>query len=105
MRALSVYPEWAKRICSGEKTLEIRSRRTHHRGELLICATKPEGCTVCIVQVVGCRPFMPQDSAAACIPWAPNLWAWELSSAIPVERRAIRGRQGMFHLDWSPAGS
>src|SRR4051812_27857681 len=66
MRAISVKPQWADLIASGKKTLEIRSRRTLHRGPLLICATKPGGVARCVVNVTDCRPFLPQDAIAAC---------------------------------------
>lgn len=38
MRALTVRQPFASLIVYGNKTLEIRSRRTNHRGQLLICA-------------------------------------------------------------------
>jgi hypothetical protein len=99
MIALSVKPKWAELIASRRKTLEIRSRRTRHRGPLLICSTRPEGIARCIVNVVGCRPFAPQDAQAACVPWAPGLWAWELAEAQPTPPLRVRGQQGMFHVD------
>lgn len=38
MKALTVKRPWAWAIVSGQKDIENRSRRTHHRGELLIHA-------------------------------------------------------------------
>ena len=38
VRALTVRQPFAGLIAYGNKTLEIRSRRTNHRGQLLICA-------------------------------------------------------------------
>jgi hypothetical protein len=38
IRALTVRQPFASLIVYGNKTLEIRSRRTNHRGQLLICA-------------------------------------------------------------------
>ena len=38
MKALTVRQPHAQLILLGEKTLELRSWRTHYRGPLLICA-------------------------------------------------------------------
>ena len=46
MRALSVRAPWAGLIATGTKTLEVRSRRTHYRGELLICESGGGGAVV-----------------------------------------------------------
>lgn len=40
MKALSVKSPHAQRIALGQKTLEIRSKRTHYRGDLLICVSQ-----------------------------------------------------------------
>ena len=65
MRALSVRAPWAGLIATGTKTLEVRSRRTHYRGELLICESGGGGAVV-VVELVGCRPFVEADDAASC---------------------------------------
>lgn len=99
MKALSVKPRWAALIAAGTKTLEIRSRRTHHRGPLLICATQPDGIAKCVVEVTDCRPFEPEDADAACVPWSPGLWAWQLANPRGVAPLPVRGQQGIFHVD------
>lgn len=96
MKALSVKPQWAALIASGAKTLELRSRPIKHRGDLLICATKPDGVAVCIVKVVGCRPFVEADEAASASIYRPGLWAWELADVRLVQRVPIRGMLGLF---------
>jgi activating signal cointegrator 1 len=40
MKALCLHQPWASLMAVGAKTIETRSRRTHYRGELAICATK-----------------------------------------------------------------
>lgn len=49
MKALTVRQPWASLIAAGVKTIETRSRRTSHRGPLVIHAglAKPPSCKVC----------------------------------------------------------
>ena len=54
MRALSVRQPWAEQILSGEKDVENRSYLTHHRGPLLIHASKT--MDVRDVEAAGLRP-------------------------------------------------
>lgn len=39
IRALTVRQPWASDIVDGVKTIEVRSRHTHHRGPLVIHAS------------------------------------------------------------------
>ena len=103
--ALSIHQPWANLIATGKKTLETRPRRIHYRGPLAICSTKrsieePRGCVIAIVQVVDCRPFTPQDAAAACCPWRPSAWAWVLADVQQVDPSPVRGQQGIFRIPW-----
>ncbi len=41
MKAINLDQPWAELILSGRKTIELRTRRTSHRGRLGIRATKP----------------------------------------------------------------
>jgi hypothetical protein len=74
---------WAALIAAGEKTIELRSWATRHRGPLLICATKrpnpdnlPAGVAVCTVELVDRRPMRPEDEAASGVAYDPKLFAW-----------------------------
>ncbi len=105
MKALSVRQPWASLIAAGIKTLEIRSKRTRHRGPLLICAsqrpaydTLPCGVAVCIVDVVDARPMRPEDEAASGVAYDPALWAWELAGACEVEPVEVTGRLGFYDV-------
>ncbi len=40
MKALTVQSPFAQLIASGSKTIEVRSRKTSHRGDVLICVGK-----------------------------------------------------------------
>lgn len=110
MKALSVKQPWASLIAAGKKTIEVRSRPCHYRGELLICASRslgrarrdlPRGVAMAIVQVIGCRPMKRADLGAAHLDQMPaGAWAWELAEARAVEPVPIRGRQSFFEVDW-----
>lgn len=90
-------------IASGSKTLEIRSRPTKHRGELLICQSRGGGA-VAIVEVVDCRLFTADDDAASGGVWSRlpethTRWAWELRLVRRVTSDVIKGRLGFFDVD------
>lgn len=40
MKAISLHQPWASMMAIGAKQNETRGRRTHYRGDLLICATR-----------------------------------------------------------------
>lgn len=104
MRAISVYPRWAAAIASGQKSIEVRSWSTKHRGPLLICASNkpagdlPAGCAVCVVDLIDCREYrVPEDDGAACC--EGEGFAWVLSDPRPVEQVAIKGQCKLYHVD------
>lgn len=83
MKALSVQQPWAQLLLNGDKTIEVRSWATKHRGELLICASaapkdvffKPKGsealqlyagAIIGIVNVIDCRLMVEADNDASC---------------------------------------
>lgn len=110
MKALSVKNPHAHRIATGEKTLEIRSRATHHRGSLLICASArpvspagdwrhlPAGVMLCVVDLIDCRPMTPADAKAACIDFIPGHFAWVLSNVRPAKQVPIKGQLSLFNV-------
>ena len=85
-------------IASGRKTLEIRSRRTRHRGELLICQSRGGGA-VAIVEVLGCRAatFADYDACGGLDP--SGQYAWELRLVRRVTSDVIKGRLGLYDVD------
>lgn len=107
MKALTVKQPWASLIAGGKKTLEVRTWQTSHRGPLLICSSKkpilgllPVGVSVCIVEVVGCRPMTVEDEAAACFACFDGAFVWELNNVQPVEHKKIQGKLSIFEVNF-----
>jgi hypothetical protein len=89
-------------IARGEKTIEVRSRRTHYRGELLICASRGGGA-VAIVEVVDCRPLTAADDAASGGVWtkfpkARTHYAWVMRLVQRVKSEPIKGKLSMYDV-------
>lgn len=107
VKALSVQQPWASLIAAGKKTIEVRDKRTSHRGPLLICATKrppvpPFGCMVALVDIVECRPMTEADELAAQCKYTPGQVAWVLDNVRPVPNHPITGNRGLFDRDLPP---
>lgn len=102
------------------KTIETRSRFNKHRGPLVICASKlprlpwpghvpfdPEdrflfGGTVCVTNMIDCRPLVPDDCDAAGFAeltktQCEDRWAWVFDDTRPIEALPIRGKQYLWH--------
>lgn len=100
--SLSVQQPYANWIAEGRKTLEIRSWTTHHRGDLMICASttgkgEPAGVALCVVELIRIRPMELTDEAAACYPLQLGEYAWELTSVRRLrEPFPIKGQQKLF---------
>lgn len=116
MRALSVRQPFAELIASGRKTIEVRSRRTTHRGPLVICAAGAwhklgvalwgalgdRGVAVCRVDVADCRPLTREDLALACLPDDFDIegqFAWVLTNSQRLSPVPVSGKLGLFHVD------
>ena len=101
MTAISVFPRWADMIRRGEKTIELRSWATDHRGPLLICATKNPpgpraGHAVCVVDLIEVRAMEPADAYAACTRYDPRLYSWIFSNIRLITPFPVRGQQRLF---------
>jgi hypothetical protein len=123
MKALSIKQPWAWMIANGQKTIETRTRRTHYRGPLLICASlkadkvwrqwaeaaidglKPSdllyGQAICIADVVDCHPMTKADEDAARHAVYDNAFAWVLANVRRIEPFDVRGQQNFFDVDVS----
>ena len=98
-------------IYHAEKTIEVRSRYTPYRGDLLICSSKkPEipgrlsGVTCGFVElcdVLRVEDFTPADWAATCIPEneRPKTgYGWVMRNPRRVVEMPIKGQLGLYNL-------
>lgn len=97
MYALSVRSPWAEAIASGDKRVENRSKRTHHRGPLAIHRCGPGGAIIAVVDVVDCitaaqaRKRMPEQAHHISGPWC-----WVLSKPRTVTPVPCKGQVGLW---------
>ena len=106
MKALSVHPKWAGLIAKGVKTLEVRSKNCRYRGPLLIVSSLrpahpgvPSGHALCVVDVVGARPMVESDAAAAHVPLVEGHFVWELANVRPLHfPHPVKGSLGLFNV-------
>lgn len=107
MKCLSIRQPWASLIGSGQKTIELRTRRTHYRGPLVICASGrprlgtdypigPLGVSICIVELVDCRPAVPDDASAACVATSEGEFSWVLRLIRSLSAVPVKGQLSMF---------
>ena len=115
IKALSVRQPHADRIARGLKTLELRTRRTHYRGPLLICASShgggdglPRGVAVCVVRMTDCREVgvhspdtLAADAAASCVDLdrRDDYWGYVLTGARKTQPVPVKGRLGFFDVE------
>ncbi len=120
MKALSVQQPFAFEIVSGQKTIEVRTWDTSHRGDLLICSSgKPAfskmemeemeeeyGCTFLYGHALGIacladvRHVRKGDEEKALMDEIdPEAYCWVLENVRPVIPFPVKGRQGLFEVD------
>lgn len=98
-------------IYHAAKTIEVRSRKTNYRGDLLICSSaEPEipgrmsGVTCGFVELYDVKPveeFTPEDWAATCIPEASRPktgYGWLVRHPRRVVEMPIKGQLGVYNL-------
>ncbi len=94
-----------------EKTIEVRSRNTKFRGDLLICSSAkpfslvhPCGVTCGLVELYDVKPvedFTPEDWAATCIPETERPrkgYGWLMRNPRRVVEMPIKGALGFYKL-------
>jgi len=120
MKALSVQQPFAFEILSGQKSIEVRTWDTLHRGDLLICSSgKPAysreemeeledeygcifryGTALCVVRVADVRPMNRGDEERALMDEIdPDSYSWVLEEVRPVVPFPVKGRQGLFEVE------
>ena len=121
-KALSVHQPYADLLTcvvfrdkSGQyhadKTIEVQSRNTNYRGDLLVCASaKPElpgrvaGATCGFVELYDVKrveDFTPEDWAATCIPEKDRPrtgYGWMMRNPRRVVEMPMKGQLGVYNL-------
>lgn len=124
MKAISIKNPYANLIIEGFKPLEIRSRPTKYRGELLICASRASvywadiynpsksltgtiealykygGNAIGIVTLVDCRPMSKEDEVSAFLEYKPELWTYVLENPRRIKPFDVCGNLGLFNVDF-----
>lgn len=100
-------------IWHADKTIEVRSRKTNFRGDVLICASRhPEiagclsGCAVGFVEIYDVKPiaeFTEDDWKATCIPESdrPKFgkgFGWLVRNPRRVVEMPVVGKLGFFDI-------
>lgn len=108
MKAISVQNPWAHFISTGEKTIEVRSWNTEHRGDLLICSSSSpkipgmiSGHAVCIVSLDDVTPFRRKHLEAACMDEMPepNSYAWHFSNLRLIKPFPVKGKLNFYNVE------
>ena len=94
-----------------DKRIEVRSKPTKFRGDILVCSSaKPvlpghESAVTCgFVEIYGIKPvaeFTAEDWAATCIPEGDRPtsgWGWLVRNPRRVVEMPIRGQLGIYNL-------
>lgn len=116
MKSLSVTQPWATLLVEGQKTIEVRSWKTEHRGPLLICASKSPsntfwhdktdnemrlmhaGCIIGIVELIDVRPMLESDNDASAGNYLKGAFAWVVRSVSFCKPEPITGRLNLFEV-------
>jgi hypothetical protein len=116
MKALSVKQPWATLLVEGQKTIEVRSWQTSHRGHLLICASAAPkntfwhdkqddewrlmhaGCIIGIVDLIDIRPMLESDNDASAGNYQKGAFAWICKPVSFCRPDAIAGRLSIFEV-------
>lgn len=118
--ALSVNQPFADMISKGIKKIEVRSRATKHRGNILIVSSKKVfdgyeyneedriGVSICRVELYDCKPLKEcteEELALTCLKRDELIkalkgghYAWFLKNPIPVIEFPVKGQLGIFSL-------
>ena len=128
MKAISIWNPYAQLIARGVKTLEIRSRKTTYRGDVLICAGngkelwqnvspkpfayneeelaelyKSCGYALAVVTITDCRLMTPEDAKEACCEYRDGHYAYVLTNPRPLAKPfTVCGNLGLFNVTVNP---
>lgn len=111
-KALTVKNPYAEYIAQGKKTIEVRSKNTKHRGELVICSSqKPEiqemqsGCMLALVDLYDTKPLKDltaEEWELTCIPEKDRAglkgYGWFLKDPVRIIEFPVKGQLGIWNL-------
>lgn len=124
MKSLSIKNPYAQLILQGKKSIEVRSRKTQMRGDILICVSKSAvhshqvywcednfpfyeqldelysgaGTAIAIAEIVKVEPFKARHQAQSFVRYNPHvpMYAWHLDNIRPIVPFAVSGSLGFF---------
>ncbi len=124
MKSLSVKNPYAQLILQEFKTIEVRSRKTLHRGDILICVSKNityahqvhwtnadvpayedinvlyegVGMAIAIAEIIDVTPFEARHESLSFVKFNPHhpMFAWHLDNIRPIEPFEVSGSLGFF---------
>jgi len=108
MKAISIQNPFADFIMYGEKTIEVRTWNTEHRGDLLICSSASpkipgmiSGHALCIVSLDNVTKLKRKDLKAACIDEMPSesSYAWHFSNVRIVKPFPVKGKLNFYYIE------
>ena len=112
-RALIVKQPYANRISEGQKTVELRTRKTSFRGDLVICSSLyPEfeglenGCTICLVELYDVKKvsdLTDEEIKKTCLHpkagyWKHAKYAYMLRNPRKLIEFPVKGQLGIWNL-------
>lgn len=112
-KALTVKQPYADYLIDNEKKIEVRSRNTSYRGDLMICsASSPtipgmeSGVTLGLIELYDVKPikdFTPDDWEKTKIPKEKREkitkgYGWLMRNARPVVHKPVKGQLGIYNL-------
>jgi len=103
MKALSIKEPWLTLIIHGMKTIETRTWKTNHRGNLLLVGTKRPGGNyagkaACIVNLVDCHLMVSEDEEFARCPVYEGAYSWVIDNVRPIVPFDVRGHLGLYDV-------
>ncbi len=117
LRGLCVKQPWCGLLVTGQKTIEVRSWSTDHRGPLVLCASLAldtsfewenedpadacafkRGAAVGVVNVVDVTTFEPHHADAALVQWREGLFAWHVRALERLTPVPVRGKLGFLRM-------
>lgn len=102
--AISIKEPWASMIASGEKSIEVRTWQTNHRGRIILCASanppsEIAGHAFALAEIADVRPMEPEDKSQAGGVYVDGAYAWELRNVRPFNPFPVKGKLGIFKID------